>query len=87
MAYLIAGLMGVVRAFVRDEGLLGRPWSRSLYASPDPYSGYAAWMLPGLRYEVDAGSAEGVSRWQPIYVDAVNELTRRVEQILQALGT
>jgi len=87
LAKLNAGLIGLERAFVRDDGLQGRPWSRSLYASPDPYSGYAAWMLPGLRYEVDAGSAEGVSRWQPIYVDAVNELTRRVEQILQALGT
>ena len=44
-------------------------------------------MLPGLRYEVDGGSGEGVTEWQPVYVDAVNELTRRVRQVLEALGT
>ncbi len=86
LAELNAGLIALERAFVHRDGLQGRPWSRSLYASPDPYSGYAAWMLPGLRYEVEDGHAEGVRRWQTIYVDALGELTRRIEGILTALG-
>jgi len=43
-------------------------------------------MLPGLRYEVEEEDAEGVRQWQVIYVDALGELTRRVEGILADLG-
>jgi len=86
LAKLNAGLIGLERAFIHRDGLQNRPWSRSLYASPDPYSGYAAWMLPGLRYEVGNGNADGVRQWQEIYVGAVDELARRVEQILADLG-
>ena len=87
LAELNAGLIALERAFIHRDGLQDRPWSRSLYASPDPYSGYAAWMLPGLRYEVVNGRAEGVRQWQEIYVGAVGKLTRRIEQVLAALGT
>ena len=41
-------LLSLERTLLHEEGLQERPWYRSLYASPDPFSGYASWMLPGL---------------------------------------
>jgi N-acetylated-alpha-linked acidic dipeptidase len=78
-------LIGLERAFIYDEGLQGRPWYRSLYASPDPFSGYASWMLPGLRYEVETESQEGLRFWATAYAEAVSELGRRVEALTEAL--
>jgi len=47
-------LLSFERLWLAPEGLSGRPWFRSLYASSDPTSGYAAWMLPEIRRAVEA---------------------------------
>ncbi len=78
-------LIALEKAFVLPEGLQGRPWYRSLYASPDPFSGYASWMLPGLRYEIETGSPQGLESWESVYVNALQDLTSRVERLAQAL--
>jgi len=78
-------LIGLERAFVYEEGLQGRPWYRSLYASPDPFSGYASWMLPGMRYEVETESQEGLRFWATVYAETVAELVRRVEALTESL--
>jgi N-acetylated-alpha-linked acidic dipeptidase len=80
-----AGLIALEKAFIDMDGLQGRPWSRSLYASPDPFSGYAAWMLPGLRYEIETGNAAGVPRWEARYVAALADLARRVHAVTALL--
>ena len=36
------------RAWLDDEGLLGRPWFRNVYVTSDRDSGYGAMVLPGL---------------------------------------
>lgn len=72
-------LIGLEKAFIHAPGLQASAWSRSLYACADPYSGYAAWMLPGLRYEIEARSCQGVTDWETIYVGAVRDLIRRLE--------
>ncbi|MBT5962726.1 MAG: hypothetical protein HOG99_14355, partial [Gemmatimonadetes bacterium] len=69
------------------SGLQGRPWSRSLFASPDPFSGYASWMLPGLRYEILEGDASTLTDWLDIYTAAVSELTSRVSALTTDLTT
>ena len=78
---LNAMLIGLEKAFMHEEGLQGRPWFRSLYASPDPFSGYASWMLPGLRYEIETDNEDQLEFWQTVYIEAVNELTTRVEAL------
>ena len=83
---LNAMLIGLEKSFVHEEGLQGRPWFRSLYASPDPFSGYASWMLPGLRYEIETDNEEQLAFWQNVYVEAVSELTARVEALRAALA-
>jgi N-acetylated-alpha-linked acidic dipeptidase len=74
-------LIGLEKAFIHMDGLQDRPWSRSLYASPDPFSGYAAWMLPGLRYEVETENAAALAAWERHYVAAVRDLQRRMDEI------
>ena len=46
-------LIQLERNFLHSEGLPFSPWLRSLYASSDPYSGYASWMLPAYRYAIE----------------------------------
>jgi N-acetylated-alpha-linked acidic dipeptidase len=78
-------LIELEKAFIDTDGLQGRPWSRSLYASPDPFSGYAAWMLPGLRYEIETDNAMAVAAWEARYVAAVRDLERRLRELTALL--
>lgn len=74
------------KAWLDDRGLQDRPWSRSLYVSPDPFSGYASWMLPGLRYEIETENPAGVVEWEGRYVDAIGRLVegmRRVTRLIE----
>ncbi len=73
-------LIGLEKAWLNDRGLQGRPWSRSIYASPDPFSGYASWMLPGLRYEIETGDRADLPGWERVYVGAVRELAERMRE-------
>lgn len=58
----LSGVNSLLRSFERlwlaPEGLSGRPWYRNLFASSDPTSGYAAWMLPEIRAAVEARDEE-----------------------------
>ncbi len=78
-------LIALEKAFIHPEGLQNRPRMRSLYVSPDPFSGYASWMLPGLRHEIEAEAAAGVRKWAAVYVDAVNDMTERVRAVTNQL--
>lgn len=78
-------LMGLERAFIHAGGLQEQPLSRSLYVAPDPFSGYASWPLPGLRYEVETGLAEW-DAWLARTVASVDELTRRIEVVTGMLA-
>jgi N-acetylated-alpha-linked acidic dipeptidase len=78
-------LIGLERTFVHDAGLQDRPWSRSLYVGVDPFDGYGAWPLPGLRYQVETDAPEGVPIWAATYVETVVSLTQRLEQISASL--
>ncbi|MBL9031038.1 MAG: M20/M25/M40 family metallo-hydrolase [Phycisphaerae bacterium] len=46
-------LMAGDRAFLDEDGMPGRPWFRSLFVANDEDSGYASWMLPGLRRAIE----------------------------------
>lgn len=79
-------LIGLEKAWLNDRGLQGRPWSRSLYVSPDPFSGYASWMLPGLRYEIETDNRAALPGWERVYVNAVRNLAARMraaEQLIE----
>jgi len=76
-----AAFIGLEKAWLDDRGLQDRPWSRSLYVSPDPFSGYASWMLPGIRYEIETDNPAAVPDWEARYVSAIGRLTERMEGV------
>lgn len=78
-------LIGLEKAWLDDRGLQDRPWSRSLYVSPDPFSGYASWMLPGVRYEIETDDPAEVPEWEARYVAAIEDLTSRIEAVTALL--
>jgi len=73
-------LIGLEKAWLNDRGLQSRPWSRSLYVSPDPFSGYASWMMPGLRYEIETDDRADLPGWERVYVNAIRDLTARMRE-------
>lgn len=74
------------RCWIVPEGLPERPWFRSLYAASDPDSGYAAWMLPGLRWAVESKDAMAVAESLKAYGQVLTRLSERlaaIESILE----
>jgi N-acetylated-alpha-linked acidic dipeptidase len=79
-------LLSLEQAFQYTDGLQFGDQFRSLYASPNPFNGYASWMLPGLRHPVvtDA-SDEALAKWTRVYRGALQSLTDRVRAATTAL--
>ncbi|MCY3699904.1 MAG: hypothetical protein OXH46_09765 [Gemmatimonadetes bacterium] len=43
-------------------------------------SGYASWMPPGLRYEIDTDRAD-LPGWERVYIGAVRNLAERIRAV------
>ncbi len=78
-------LIQLERQFLLPEGLPFGSWYRSAYATSDPYSGYAAWMLPGLRYYIEekdqAGLEKAVADHELVFgrfIDALEDLQEQL---------
>lgn len=84
-ARINAALIGLEKAWLDDRGLQDRPWSRSLYVSPDPFSGYASWMLPGLRYEIETDDPADVPEWESRYIAAIGGLAERMRAVTEMI--
>ncbi|MBZ0111529.1 MAG: M28 family peptidase [Thermoanaerobaculia bacterium] len=46
-------ILQLERLWLENSGLPERPWYKSLYAAPDPETGYSPWLLPLLRKAVE----------------------------------
>ncbi len=79
-------LLGLERSFVLPTGLPGRPWNRSLYMGVNPFNGYDAWPLPGLRHQVETNQLDQVAAWEEHYVKAVTDLTGRLQSLTTELA-
>ena len=84
-AEINAALIALEKAWLDDRGLQGREWSRSLYVSPDPFSGYASWMLPGIRYEIETDDPGEVPEWEGRYLDAIQRLTEWMDAVTELI--
>lgn len=82
---LNSNLIRLEKAFIYMEGMPFGKWYRSLFGAPDPYSGYASWMLPGLKYYSDAQDIEGLKKWEGIYVSKLQVLGERLMAIRVSL--
>ncbi|MFP4228723.1 MAG: M28 family peptidase [Salinivenus sp.] len=72
-------LLSLEQAFQHPDGMPFGDQYRSLYASPNPFNGYASWMLPGLRYPIETDAEEDtLAEWTRVYRQAVERLTGHV---------
>ena len=51
-------LIAFEKSFISNQGMYFGSWYKSLYASSDPFSGYGAWILPGIEYEIALKSSD-----------------------------
>ena len=79
-------LIGLEKSFISDKGMYFGSWYRSLYASSDPFSGYAAWILPGLEYEIALMKKDRLEEWDLRYSKAINSLGVKMEQLIKGLN-
>lgn len=76
-----AELLSLERQWIDKQGMPYGSWYRSLYASPDPYSGYASWMLPAFQYEAANKSTANLKMWEQKYLQAISKLKAKMEAI------
>ncbi len=74
-------LLRLEKSFLVEEGMPFGSWYKSLYASNDPFSGYASWMLPAIQYEISKKRTENLDQLDEQYEAAVNRLIQTIEQI------
>lgn len=70
------------RAWTDAQGLPGRPWFRNLFAATDEFSGYGAWVLPGVEAALDRNDAA-------MFRNQVGRVLDRMEAVivlLEAVG-
>lgn len=74
-------LIQLEKSFLYKEGMPFGPWYQSLYASNDPYSGYASWILPAIEYQITNSKKDQLSHWDTVYEKAILKLNEKVKAI------
>jgi N-acetylated-alpha-linked acidic dipeptidase len=80
-------LIALEKSFISEKGMYFGSWYKSLYASSDPFSGYAAWILPGLEYEIAIKSSTRFKEWESRYANAINSLNEKMKRISTEIET
>ena len=73
----------IERAWCDDRFDDGRPWYRNGFAAPDATSGYAAWVLPGLRA---AWQADDPTQYARQSVEYMKWFVERADEIRAVVG-
>ncbi|HMP32302.1 MAG TPA: transferrin receptor-like dimerization domain-containing protein, partial [Saprospiraceae bacterium] len=71
-------LIKLERMWIDEGGMSYGKWHKSLYASSDPYSGYASWMMPAFHYELSLKNIANLSNWENIYINVLQNLTNEL---------
>ncbi|MEB2780073.1 M28 family peptidase [Algoriphagus sp. C2-6-M1] len=78
-------LIGLEKSWIDPKGMYFGSWYKSLYVSTDPFSGYASWILPGIKYEVETKSTVRLEEWDTRYSKAILDLNKKVEKMNKSL--
>lgn len=78
-------LIALEKSFIDPKGMYFGNWYRSLFASSDPFSGYASWMLPGIQYETEMKSSARLTEWDDRYSKAILDLKSKMDSLLKSL--
>ena len=79
-------LINFEKSFISEKGMYFGSWYKSLYAASDPFSGYAAWILPGVEYEIALKSSNRLDEWDDRYSNAVISLTKKMKKLRNSLA-
>lgn len=79
-------LLDFEKSFIDPKGMYFGNWYRSLYASTDPFSGYASWVLPGIQYEIEMRSKDRLQEWDDRYSAAVLDLKRKMDELSKKIN-
>lgn len=79
-------LIQLERSFTDSEGLPFSKWQKSLYVSTDPWSGYASWMIPGVRYVLEDDRSDEELKYEiERFQDSVSRLNVTLSEIQQLI--
>ncbi len=80
-------LFDLNRKWFYEPGLPGGlEWHRNLYATTDPDSGYAAWMLPAFRWAIKEKNANAILSARRIYYGVFEKMLKSIDEIDAHLG-
>ncbi len=65
------------------QGMPGRGWFRNFYASSDPDSGYASWVLPALRQAIERDDADAARQ----AIDQYKQIVLRLERLAAVVAS
>ena len=74
-------MISLEKSFIDKQGMYYGNWYRSLYASLDPFSGYGAWILPGIEYEISLKSSKKLDEWDKRYSNSINDLNQKMKKL------
>jgi len=74
-------LLALEKSFIDPKGMYFGNWYRSLYASTDPFSGYASWVLPGIQYEIEMKNEARLLEWDERYSAAILDLKKKMDAL------
>ncbi len=74
-------MISLEKSFIDKQGMYYGNWYRSLYASSDPFSGYGAWILPGIEYEISLKSSKKLDEWDKRYSNSINDLNQKMKKL------
>ncbi len=79
-------MLALEKSFIDSKGMYYGDWYKSLYASTDPFSGYASWMLPGIEYEISLKSSDRLEEWDMRYSKAIDNLSGKINVLISELN-
>ncbi len=79
-------MLALEKSFIDSKGMYYGDWYKSLYASTDPFSGYASWMLPGIEYEISLKSSDRLEEWDTRYSKAIDNLSGKINVLISELN-
>ena len=79
-------MISLEKSFIDHKGMYYGNWYRSLYASSDPFSGYGAWILPGIEYEIAMKSSKKLEEWDSRYSNSITDLNQKMKKLILVLS-
>jgi hypothetical protein len=68
--------MAMEDLWLKPDGLPDRPFYQNMFGATDGNAGYAAWMLPNIRWAIEYQDKEYLNKVIPLYVSIFDDMTK-----------